>query len=307
MIFDLREMAVFRHVMELGSVTAAAAALNISQPAVSRTLQQAERRLGFPLFVRQKKRLLPTAEAQAMFPELLGAFSAIELVQRLAGDLRAGRAGILAIATLSSLANVLLPEAIHRFRQQRPDASVALDTYSAHEVIELVAGHRADLGVVIGPVGHAGLLVGDLCATEVACVMPHGHPLTALAEIGPKDLEDLPLICPSRHLVLGEAIKRAFAEANVPFRPAVEVSQQSSAGALLRAGAGVALIDGFGLMGAQLHDLPVRPFRPAIQSTARLLRARLRPMSRLAQDFVAVLRQVAVEEVARRPMAVRPG
>jgi DNA-binding transcriptional LysR family regulator len=52
---SLREMDIFRRVMELGSITAAAAALNISQPAASRLLQQAEERLGFPLFRREKK------------------------------------------------------------------------------------------------------------------------------------------------------------------------------------------------------------------------------------------------------------
>ena len=61
-MLSVRELEVFRLVMELGTVTAAAEALHISQPAVSRTLQQAERRLGFPLFLRRKKRLLATPE-----------------------------------------------------------------------------------------------------------------------------------------------------------------------------------------------------------------------------------------------------
>ena len=59
-------MEVFRHVVECGSVTAAAAARRISQPSVSKTLQQAEERLGFKLFTRQRKRLIPTAEAEAL-------------------------------------------------------------------------------------------------------------------------------------------------------------------------------------------------------------------------------------------------
>jgi hypothetical protein len=72
----MRELEVFRRVMELGTITAAAEVLHISQPAVSRTLQQAERRLGFPLFLRRKKRLLATAEAQSLFPETVSAFAA---------------------------------------------------------------------------------------------------------------------------------------------------------------------------------------------------------------------------------------
>jgi DNA-binding transcriptional LysR family regulator len=289
MNFDLREMEVFRRVMELGSVTAAATALNISQPAVTRMLQKAEQRLGFPLFIREKRRLRPTVEAQIMFPDTLGAFSAIEQVQRLAGELREGRAGILAIATIPALAGSILPGAIQRFRSMRPEASVTLQTFGAHEVIQRVASHRDDLGFIIGPVGNDALLVSDLRSSELTCVLPPDHPLAGCPSLTPADLAGAPLICPGRHLVLGEHLERAFAEANIPFRIAVEVSQAEAACALVRAGVGIGLMSGFGLMGARATDLVSRPFRPAVVSTARLLRARLRPLSRLAQSFVEVL------------------
>ncbi|HEY8613048.1 MAG TPA: LysR substrate-binding domain-containing protein [Roseomonas sp.] len=289
MNFDLREMQVFRRVMELGSVTAAAAALNISQPAVTRMLQKTEQRLGFPLFIRERRRLRPTAEAQIMFPDTLGAFSAIEQVQRLAGELREGRAGILAIATIPALAGSILPGAIQRFRSRRPEASVTLQTFGAHEVIQRVASHRDDLGFIIGPVGNDALLVSDLRNSELTCVLPPNHPLAGCPSLAPADLAGAPLICPGRHLVLGEHLERAFAEANIPFRIAVEVSQAEAACALVRAGVGIGLMSGFGLMGARATDLVSRPFRPAVVSTARLLRARLRPLSRLAQSFVEVL------------------
>lgn len=286
MNLELREMEVFRRVMELGSVTAAAAALNVSQPAITRMLQKTEQRLGFALFLREKRRLRPTAEAQLLLPELLGAFSAIGQVQRLAAELREGRAGILAIATIPALAASLLPQAIQRFRARRPEASVTLQTFGAHEVIQRVAAQRDDLGFIIGPAGHEALLVTDLRMSELTCVLPPGHPLAARPSLGPAELAGVPIICPGRHLVLGEQLARAFAEANLPFRIAIEVSHTEAACALVRAGAGVGLISGFGYLGARAEDLVSRPFRPAIISTARLLRARLRPLSRLAQSFV---------------------
>jgi DNA-binding transcriptional LysR family regulator len=289
MKFDIREMEVFRRVMELGSVTAAAAALNISQPAVTRMLQKAEARLGFALFVRERRRLRPTAEAQIMFPSTLGAFTAIELVQRMAGELQEGRAGVLAIATIPSLAASMLPSAIRRFREKRPESAITLQTFSAYEIIQRIASHQDELGFIIGPVGHEALVVQDLRSTGLACVMPPGHPLSGRRSIGPEALAEYPLICPSRNLVLSEQLARAFADKNVPFRIAVEVSHTHAACALVRAGVGIALMDGFGLMGARADDLVSRPFRPTLLSTARLLMARLRPASRLAQDFIDTL------------------
>ncbi|WP_458097973.1 LysR family transcriptional regulator [Roseomonas sp. WA12] len=301
MTFDLREMEVFRRVMELGSVTAAAAALNISQPAVTRMLQKAEARLGFALFLRERRRLRPTPEAQVMFPGTLSAFTAIELVQRMAGELREGRAGILAIAAIPSLASSILPPAIRRFREKRPESAITLQTFSAHEIIQRVASHQDDLGFIIGPVGHEALVVQDLQSTGLACVMPPDHPLAVQRSISPEALADYPLICPSRNLVLSEQLARAFAERNVPFHIAVEVSHTHAACALVRAGVGIALMDGFGLMGARADDLSSRPFRPTLLSTARLVTARLRPASRLAQDFVGALETSAVKvERSRR-------
>lgn len=299
MLLSLREMDVFRRVMELGSVTAAAAALNITQPAVSRLLQHAEQRLGFALFVRQKKRLLPTAEAHALFPETIAAFAAIDAAQRLAAGLRTGQSGTLTLAVIPALANALLPKAVQRFRAARPDVSVVIQALTAHEIANRVADYRADLGVIIGPIAtwgaSAGVIVSDLCATKLGCVLPRRHPLAKKAVLQPADLTAVPLICLSRHLPLGNQTSRLFADANVPLRVAVEVTQSATALALVRAGAGVALLDGFAFGGVQGQDLVIRPLRPEAESVARILQARDRPLSRLAQEFLKTLQQVASE------------
>ncbi|MCW0232294.1 MAG: LysR substrate-binding domain-containing protein [Ferrovibrio sp.] len=295
MLLSLREMDVFRRVMELGSVTAAAAALNISQPAVSRLLQHAEQRLGFALFVRQKKRLVPTAEAHALFPETIAAFAAIDAAQRLAGGLRTGQSGTLTLAVIPALANALLPRAVQRFRAARPDVSVVIQALTAHEIANRVADYRADLGVIIGPIASAGVSVSDLCATRLGCVLPRRHALAKKSSLHPADLADTPLICLSRHLPLGNQTSRLFADANVPLRIAVEVSQSATALALVRAGAGIALLDGFAFGGVQGQDLVIRPLRPDVESVARVLQARDRPLSRLAQEFLKTLQQVASE------------
>jgi DNA-binding transcriptional LysR family regulator len=299
MLLSLREMDVFRRVMELGGVTAAAVALNITQPAASRLLQNAEQRLGFPLFVRQKKRLVPTAEAHALFPEIIAAFAAIDAAQRLAGGLRTGQSGTLTLAAIPALANALLPTAVERFRAARPDVSVVIQALTAHEIANRVANYRADLGVIIGPVATggaaSGVIVSDLCATTLGCVLPRRHPLTKKTRLHASDLAAEQLICLSRHLPLGNQTSRLFADANVPLRIAVEVSQSATALALVRAGAGIALLDGFAFGGVRDQDLVIRPLSPEVGSVARILQARDRPLSRLAQAFLRIVNQVASE------------
>ncbi len=300
-MLSLREMDVFRRVMELGSITGAANQLRISQPAASRLIKQAEQRLGFPLFVRQKKRLIPTTEAKALFPETIGAFAAIDSVLRLADGLKSGRSGLLTIATIPALANVLLPAAIQRFRAARTGVSVRMLAVSAHESANLVADQRADLGLIIGPMTHSDVVMSELCAVRLACVLPKKHPLARKAELRPADLQGEPLIGLSPHLPLGVQVVRAFSEANVPLRLAIEVTQTVIALSLVRAAAGVALLDDFALLGANSRDLVLRPLKPATQIVARILHPRHRPVTRLAQEFSGILHAVVSETGLTRP------
>jgi DNA-binding transcriptional LysR family regulator len=292
MMLSIRELEVFRRVMELGTITAAAEALRISQPAVSRTLQQAERRLGFPLFLRRKKRLLATPEAQSLFPETVSAFAAFDVVQKRAADLQAGRAGGLNIAAISAFANALLPTAVAIFRRSRPDVVITLQSMSALQVATHVANHQADLGFVIDSIAAPGVSVSDLWATDFGCVMPHTHPLASKLHVVPADIEHETLICLSRQLPLGIQAVRAFADADVPLKTAIEVSQSTVACALVRAGAGLALLDGLAMMGTPAIDLVMRPFYPSIKVMGRLVRPRHLLQSRLAHEFIDTLNDV---------------
>ena len=84
----LRHIEVFNAIMLTGSVSAAARLINITQPAVSRTLQHAEIQLGFSLFQRAKGRLTATTEALTLYPHIERLFAQLDEVQRLAANLR---------------------------------------------------------------------------------------------------------------------------------------------------------------------------------------------------------------------------
>src|SRR3546814_12433328 len=67
---NLRQIEIFHAVYTNGSVSAAARALNVSQPSVSKTLRHAESTLGFRLFERTRGRLVATDDAHALFAEV---------------------------------------------------------------------------------------------------------------------------------------------------------------------------------------------------------------------------------------------
>src|SRR5437764_172566 len=118
---NIRQIEVFRKVMELGTTTAAANALNISQPAVSNTIRQMESQIGFDLFKRDNGRLRPTAEAQAVNKESEHMFLLFGLVQRKISDLKNGTVGSIRVVAPANLGNTIIPAVIRSFLEMRSD------------------------------------------------------------------------------------------------------------------------------------------------------------------------------------------
>ncbi|MGB9173923.1 MAG: LysR family transcriptional regulator, partial [Bradyrhizobium sp.] len=112
---NLRHMEVFHAIMRTGSVTGAARALNVTQPAVSAVLKHCESQLKMKLFARVSGRLQPTAEARAIFPEIAAIFGRVEAVNALTQDLVGGRLGTLSVAAAVPIANGYLAKAVATF------------------------------------------------------------------------------------------------------------------------------------------------------------------------------------------------
>jgi DNA-binding transcriptional LysR family regulator len=280
MSLNLRELEVFRAVMEAGGVGAAAAALGITQPAASKMLRQAEERLGFPLFRRDGRRLAATPEAHALLPELIGAFAAIGGVRRLAEALRAGHGGQVSIAAVPVLATALLPAAIRDLRAASPGVSVRLRGTTALEAVNQVASHQADLGVILGTTADPRIEARSLCASQIGCLLPRDHPLAAKRSLALSDLAGVPVISLGPQQPVGQIVQQAGAAGRLDAGLAIEVSQSSIACALVRAGAGVAILDGFGLQEGEAQGLAARPLRPRIPLEVTLVAARDRVPSR---------------------------
>src|SRR5579875_64147 len=123
---NLRQCEVFRAVMEAGTVTAAAERLHVSQPAISKILAQLEQELGFRVFLRQRQRLLPTPEAQALYQEVRRAFVGLDYLTRFAADLRDLRQGHLVLAASHAVCSFYLPGVVAGFLRDHPGLSVSM-------------------------------------------------------------------------------------------------------------------------------------------------------------------------------------
>src|SRR3569832_2237560 len=136
----LRHVEVFNAVMLTGSVSGAARLINVTQPAVSRTLQHAELQLGLTLFHRVRNRLVPTPEALALAPHVERVFADLDAVRRVATSLKSGAAANeVRVLSILTLGHEVLPHALTLFRAKHPDVQVSFRTLHSPEILASLA------------------------------------------------------------------------------------------------------------------------------------------------------------------------
>ena len=138
----VRQLEVFHAILQTGSATRAAEALKISQPSVSKLLQELEKAAGLRLFERVRKRLNPTAEARRLGLEVEGLYLKLNRVERIANELRAKGVGELRVASLPALGFRVVPACLARFRQVHPEIRVVLSVVPSQRVVNMVAEAR---------------------------------------------------------------------------------------------------------------------------------------------------------------------
>lgn len=177
-----RQLSCFLRVAELCSFSAAARALGVSQPALSRTIRQVEDTIGARLFDRDTRNVVLTQAgtelrplAERLVAEFGGAYGAL-------ARFVAGQTGRLAVAALPSMAAVLLVPAIARFARTNPEVEVAILDALSGSVLDAVADGRADAGLTIRPAPRATLTYKPLLSDEFGLVCSSDD---ALAGDGP--------------------------------------------------------------------------------------------------------------------------
>lgn len=295
---SLRELEVLAAVVRLGKTTAAAQALGISQPAVSRALASLEENFGCALFTREGGRLTPNAEGQRIAQEVGPVF---EIVDGLRGaPAPAPQSAPLRIAAPPTLAHRYMPGLIAGFIAANPQMTVHMEIGMTEAVIASVANGNAHLGISDGLVKHDGLTPYPYLHSTGHVVMRLDHPLTALDRIAPEDLEDQPFVALTRRFHRRYVYDRIFAEHGVRRRQVAETATSIAVCEMVRAGLGLGIVNPFPVCLRDLDALAFRPFEPAVEYLSSFI-APQGPVAPLAQQFIAFARTQIPPDPRFRP------
>ncbi len=291
---NLRYLEVYKAVLRTESVSEAARLLDISQPACSKMLGEAERQLGVKLFHRRSGRLVPKAEMQPLADAIEQVLFDVERVRILAEELQDATASFIRIGAIPTATMTLVPRAVAHFRKRFPKTRVDIFALPTNQTIEEVASGVLDVGLIYLSKSHPAIETVDLMETEVVCAMLPDHPLADKARIQPRDLEQYPFISFRLDEPISLAINDGFRAAGARCNPAVLVSHSFAACGLAEQGVGIALVTPFLITGGLFSSLITRPFDPSIRLKPRILKKRYRPPSD-ELDAITLALQTVVE------------
>lgn len=283
---DYRQVEMFEAVVSLGSVTEAARRLGVTQPAVSTAIAKLERAVGFPLFRREGRRLLPTPEAALLHGKAARVLADFRGLGETAAGIHAGQAGTLTVATNPSPGIAWLPALAARFCQARPEVRLRLLTRSSGEVRDLAALSAFDLGLAEAPFTRAETLLRRYSFARVVGLPPE-HRLASEAVLTPQLLDGEAMVATVNSSWSWATIERAFEAAGARCRVVAECEFTAIAISMVSAGLGLCIADPLSIAGASAQGLVVRPFRPVLPYDVGLLRPAHGTLTRLAQAFAS--------------------
>lgn len=291
----LRYVELLHAVLATGSLTGAAELLNISQPAASKALQQAEQHLGFPLFSRVRGRLQPTQQTLLMRRRVDTIMQELLDLQRLTGNMRRPDVYALRVTCTPALAQLLVPDAVTELRGVFADTSAELYTQHSVEMCKSLVLRDMDIGLTLQAPDHRNLCHEALWQGQVVVIAPPGwwtqeelrRPLPV------SELAGQPMVGIAMQDALGSMLHNHLAQLDPVPRMPVRVQTYQLAHALVAKGEGLALVDPFTARSGPEDAVQVRRLKLKLEVVLHAVYRNDQPLDAVQQRFLDIVRRLA--------------
>jgi LysR family hydrogen peroxide-inducible transcriptional activator len=220
---DLDQLKYFQCVAETRSFTEAAGRMNLSQPALSRSIQRLEEEFGQPFFER-KPRSVELTDAGLLFQR-----SAMQIL-RIVEDTRAeitddGETGKIRVGAIPTIAPYFLPDLLKQFSDAFPRSQLVVHENTTDELIKCLKQGEVDIAILAEPISEKYVRVEPLFEEELLLLLPSNHRLCEQEQITLRDVEDEPFVMLDEAHCLSENIT-SFCRQRSIFPVAVERANQ---------------------------------------------------------------------------------
>lgn len=236
----IRHLRIFVEVYRAGNVTRAAEEFHLTQPAVTRALQELEQYYGVRLFERMYRHLSPTEAGERLYPQavhLIDAFDRIETGLRNWDSL-----GVIRVGATVTLGGTLLPELAGRFAAREPGVELRVTVANGEALAAALCENRLDLALMENEPAMPDLHTEEIGSDALCAVLAPEHALAREKSLTPEQLAAAPLLVREQGSTARTVLQTALQERGLALCPAWE---SVSAEALLQAaakGLGVAIL-----------------------------------------------------------------
>lgn len=284
----LRQLRAFDAVADLGSFTAAAARLHLTQSALSVLVRELERELGTRLFDRHTRRVLLTDAGREFQPHVQRVLAELAAAAASVGELRDKRRGRLRIAAPQMMASTLIARAVAVYRERHPAVQLTLDDTLTDQLVPRVLAGDVDLAVGVEVPSSAPVQRTKLLRDRHWLVCPTAHRLAARKQVRWADLRDEPFIAPVRDFM--RWLQPLLAPRGLLPEPAFVCGYMTTGLGLCAAGLGVTAIPTYGAPLVHAWGLAMKPLvAPVFERDVQIYSLPGRGLSPAAQAFVELL------------------
>ena len=299
---DLRQLEYVVAVAEHGNFTRAAESVQVSQPSLSQAVRALEAELGVELFYRTTRSVTVTAAGDALLGPARQALRDAETARAAVADVVGLEAGRLDLVCLPTLAVHPTAALIGRFRRAHPAVVVrVVEPEDVDQVAERVRQGSSEIGLTELPLRDAELSTVVLERQEFVALIPAAGAADLPARrLTVESLARQPLVTTPLGTSTRRQVEEAFASVGLVANVAVETDHRESIAALVRAGAGVALLPRRLAEDSVSDDVVLRDITPRLHRDVGIVH-RPAALSPAAAAFLAIALDAAVRPVRPRP------
>jgi LysR family transcriptional regulator, low CO2-responsive transcriptional regulator len=299
------QLRSFATVARLGSVSAAADALGVTEPAVSAAVASLRRDLGDALFVRAGNGIRLTSGGERLAAAAAEIIGLEGQLRREVGEAR-GERGLLRLAVSPTVAEYVSAPLLDAFTRRQPALEVAQEVASSDNFTALLADRRADVALGPAPPPSPGIAVVPFLRYRLVVVASPGHRLAGVRDLAPAALRDERWLVGPAGAEPHSALAEFFRSQGLPAPEPGAFTTEAAAQAAAAAGQGVMLAVAHtvldGLRRGTLVRLDVRGTPRVEMWHAATLRDRLSPVADALRRFVTT--PDATQAIVTRPGGV---
>ena len=171
---NLRHLTIFKTVCEEGSITGAAKALSMTQPAISHAINELEESVGSPLFNRVSRRVVINENGKFYLSKVIPLLELYQDLENYSGTLHLQAP--LRIGSCVTLATYLLPKVVSRFALTNPDTQLKVTVNNSQEITNKLLKNELDIGLIEGVIPDDQLEKIPFSSYPIAVICAPGHP-----------------------------------------------------------------------------------------------------------------------------------